>query len=86
MNNELCFISSSRSDERIVPDEVISSMTLRVGLQQSHSYPSSCKVISAMNYILIVNEKDKHGPRFTFKGGPDGRIAFDSVRLWKGEE
>jgi len=32
--------------------------------------------------ITIINEKDKHGPRFTFKGGPDCRILFDSVRLW----
>ncbi len=36
--------------------------------------------------VTIVNEKDKHGPRFTFKGGPDCRIVFDSVRLWKCEE
>ena len=32
--------------------------------------------------VTIINEKDKHGPRFTFKGGPDCRILFDSVRLW----
>ena len=36
--------------------------------------------------VTIVNEKDKHGPRCTFKGGPDCRIVFDSVHLWKGEE
>lgn len=36
--------------------------------------------------VTIVNEKDKLGPRFTFKGGPDCRIVFDSVRLWKCEE
>jgi|TARA_B110000305_G_C19379782_1_gene608956 hypothetical protein len=29
----------------------------------------------------IKDEKDKLGPRFTFKGGPDCRILFDSVRL-----
>lgn len=32
--------------------------------------------------VTIVNEKDKQGPRFTFKGGPNCRIVFDSVRLW----
>ena len=36
--------------------------------------------------VTIINEKDKLGPRFTFKGGPDCRIIFDSVRLWKCEE
>ena len=36
--------------------------------------------------VTIVNEKDKLGPRFTFKGGPDCRIVFDSVRLWKCDE
>lgn len=36
--------------------------------------------------VTIINEKDKLGPRFTFKGGPDCRIVFDSVRLWKCEE
>ncbi len=36
--------------------------------------------------VTIVNEKDKLGPRFTFKGGPNCRIVFDSVRLWKCEE
>ena len=25
---------------------------------------------------------DKLGPRFTFKGGPECEILFDSVRLW----
>ena len=35
--------------------------------------------------VTIVNEKDKYGPRFTFKGGEDCRIVFDSVRLWKCE-
>ena len=35
--------------------------------------------------ITIINPKDKHGPRFSFKGGPDCRIFFDSVRLWKTE-
>ncbi|MGB0325973.1 MAG: hypothetical protein ACPGJR_00445 [Akkermansiaceae bacterium] len=32
--------------------------------------------------VTIVNPKDKFGPRFTFKGGPESRILFDSVRLW----
>ena len=32
--------------------------------------------------VTINNEKDKLGPRFTFKGGPNCRIVFDSVRLW----
>jgi len=32
--------------------------------------------------VTIINEKDKLGPRFTFKGGEDCRILFDSVRLW----
>ena len=35
--------------------------------------------------VTIVNEKDKLGPRFTWKGGPGCRIVFDSVRLWKCE-
>jgi len=33
--------------------------------------------------VTIINEKDKLGPRFTLKGGPNCRIVFDSVRLWK---
>lgn len=33
--------------------------------------------------VNIINEKDQLGPRFTLKGGPDCRIIFDSVRLWK---
>lgn len=33
--------------------------------------------------VTIINEKDKLGPRFTFKGGPNCRIVFDSVHLWK---
>lgn len=33
--------------------------------------------------VTIINEKDKLGPRFTFKGGANCRIVFDSVRLWK---
>jgi len=33
--------------------------------------------------VTIINEKDKFGPRFTFKGGEDCRIVFDSVRLWE---
>lgn len=33
--------------------------------------------------VIIINEKDKQGPRFTFKGGLDCKIVFDSVRLWK---
>ncbi len=33
--------------------------------------------------VTIVNEKDKHGPRFSLKGGPDCEIVFDSVRLWE---
>jgi hypothetical protein len=36
--------------------------------------------------VTIINEKDKHGPRFTFKGGPDCRIVFDSARLWECKE
>jgi hypothetical protein len=32
--------------------------------------------------VTIINEKDKHGPRFTFKGGEGCRILFDSVSLW----
>jgi hypothetical protein len=34
----------------------------------------------------IINPKDKHGPRFSFKGGDGSRIIFDSVRLWNCEE
>jgi len=33
--------------------------------------------------VTMVNPKDKHGPRFTFKGGPDCQILFDSVRIWE---
>ena len=36
--------------------------------------------------VTIVNPKDKFGPRFTFKGGPECRIFFDSVRLWECQE
>ena len=36
--------------------------------------------------VTIINEKDKLGPRFTLKGGPNCRIVFDWVRLWKCEE
>lgn len=36
--------------------------------------------------VTIINEKDKLGPRFTFKGGPDCQIVFDSVQLWKCNE
>ena len=36
--------------------------------------------------VTIINEKDKLGPRFTFKGGPNCQIVFDSVRLWKCEK
>lgn len=36
--------------------------------------------------ITIINEKDKHGPRFTFKGGEGCRIVFDSVQLWEAEQ
>ncbi len=32
--------------------------------------------------VTIDNKKDKLGPLFTFKGGEDCRIPFDSVRLW----
>jgi hypothetical protein len=35
--------------------------------------------------VTIINEKDKLGPRFTFKGGPNCQIVFDSVRLWKAD-
>ena len=34
----------------------------------------------------IINTKDKHGPRFSFKGGDGSRILFDSVRLWDCKE
>ena len=36
--------------------------------------------------VTIINEKDKFGPRFTWKGGTGCRIVFDSVRLWNCEE
>ncbi len=36
--------------------------------------------------VTIINAKDKLGPRFTFKGGPNCQIMFDSVRLWKCDE
>ena len=36
--------------------------------------------------VTMHNEKDKHGPRFTFKGGDGCRILFDSVRLWNCEQ
>ena len=36
--------------------------------------------------VTIINEKDKLGPRFSLKGGPDCRIVFDSVRLWECQE
>lgn len=32
--------------------------------------------------VTIINPKDKHGPRFSFKGGEGSKIVFDSVRLW----
>jgi hypothetical protein len=32
--------------------------------------------------VTIINPKDKLGPRFTFKGGPECEIFFDYVRLW----
>ena len=32
--------------------------------------------------VTMINPKDKHGPRFTFKGGPGCEIIFDSVRIW----
>lgn len=32
--------------------------------------------------VTIINPKDKLGPRFTFKGGPDCQVVFDSVKLW----
>lgn len=35
--------------------------------------------------VTIINEKGKLGPRFTFKGGPNCRIVFDRVCLWKVE-
>ena len=35
--------------------------------------------------VTIINENDKLGPRFTFKGGPNCRIVFDSVHLWKAD-
>ncbi len=36
--------------------------------------------------VTIINTKDKHGPRFSFKhgiSGPKSRLLFDYVRLWK---
>ena len=33
--------------------------------------------------VTMINPKDKHGPRFTFKGGPGCEIIFDSVRVWE---
>jgi hypothetical protein len=36
--------------------------------------------------VTIVNPKAKNGQRFTFKGGPECRIVFDSVRLWECKE
>ena len=33
--------------------------------------------------VTMINPKDKLGPRFTFKGGPDCEIIFDSVRIWE---
>ena len=33
--------------------------------------------------VTTLNPKDKLGPRFTWKGGPDCRIVFDSVQLWE---
>ena len=35
--------------------------------------------------VTIINERDKLGPRFTWKGGPGCRIVFDSVSLWNCE-
>ena len=32
--------------------------------------------------VTIINPKDKLGPRFSFKGGPECEILFDSIRLW----
>ncbi|MDB4265499.1 hypothetical protein N9891_01975 [bacterium] len=53
--------------------------TIRISVNgQSKTYKNEA--------VTIINEKDKHGPRFTFKGGPDCRIVFDSVRLWKCED
>lgn len=36
--------------------------------------------------VTIDNQKDKYGPRFTFKGGEECTIVFDSVRLWECNE
>ncbi|MEM6777038.1 MAG: hypothetical protein AAF670_05240 [Planctomycetota bacterium] len=36
--------------------------------------------------VVIINKKNKLGPWSTFKGGPNGRIVFDSVRLWSCQE
>ncbi|MDE0865468.1 MAG: hypothetical protein OSA98_16910 [Rubripirellula sp.] len=36
--------------------------------------------------VTIINEKDKQGPRFSFKGGPNCQLVCDSVRLWNCEE
>ena len=35
--------------------------------------------------VTIINPKANGKHRFTFKGGPDCQILFDSVRLWKCE-
>ena len=38
--------------------------------------------------VSMINPKDKHGPRFTFKHGIQGeksRLVFDYVHLWKAE-
>ena len=32
--------------------------------------------------VTTLNPKDKHGTRFTFKGGDHCRILFDSIQLW----
>jgi len=32
--------------------------------------------------VTIMNPKAKNGQRFTFKGGPECKIIFDSVQLW----
>ncbi len=39
--------------------------------------------------VTIINPKDKHGPRFSFKhriASPKSQIVFDYVRLWSVEE
>jgi len=53
--------------------------TIRIGV---NDYTKTYK----HDAVTIINEQDKLGPRFTFKGGPNCQIVFDSVRLWQCED